>query len=145
MLGSLILYLEGMRTAMFQLSGFYCNDNTLFTYYGYCWIYINNRCEAEGTMFRTIPTKKYTAPRGPLPQEREHGRRPMVKILHYPLQGIYQSSHGLGTLTRRVHIHYYYGIRPKRPSPLWFCGPDSIIVVFMDPLGKAMQDLYHQP
>ena len=24
MLGSLILYLKGMRTAMFQLSGFYC-------------------------------------------------------------------------------------------------------------------------
>ena len=25
MLGSLILYLKGMRTTMFQLSGFYCN------------------------------------------------------------------------------------------------------------------------
>ena len=26
MLGSLILYLKGMRTTMFQLSGFYCNS-----------------------------------------------------------------------------------------------------------------------
>ena len=24
---------------------------------------------------------------------------------------------------------------PKRPSPLWFLGPNSIIVVYMDPLG----------
>ena len=24
---------------------------------------------------------------------------------------------------------------PKRPSPLWFWGPNSIIVVYMDPLG----------
>ena len=27
MLGSLILYLKGMRKMMFQLSGFYCNDS----------------------------------------------------------------------------------------------------------------------
>ena len=27
MLGSLILYLKGMRTTMFQLSGFYCMGN----------------------------------------------------------------------------------------------------------------------
>ena len=27
MLGSLILYLKGMRTIMFQLSGFYCRDS----------------------------------------------------------------------------------------------------------------------
>ena len=33
MLGSLILYLKGMRTIMFQLSGFYCSitgSKTLF-------------------------------------------------------------------------------------------------------------------
>ena len=32
MLGSLILYLKGMRTTMFQLSGFYCtiNNNGIF-------------------------------------------------------------------------------------------------------------------
>ena len=24
---------------------------------------------------------------------------------------------------------------PKRPSPLWFWGPNSIMVVYMDPLG----------
>ena len=29
MLGSLILYLKGMRRMMFQLSGFYCNSSTL--------------------------------------------------------------------------------------------------------------------
>ena len=28
MLGSLILYLKGMRICMFQLSGFYCNENS---------------------------------------------------------------------------------------------------------------------
>ena len=26
----------------------------------------------------------------------------------------------------------------KRPSPLWFSGPNSIIVVYMDPLGLLM-------
>ena len=26
---------------------------------------------------------------------------------------------------------------PKRPSPLWFWGPNSIMVVYMDPLGKS--------
>ena len=26
-------------------------------------------------------------------------------------------------------------LAPKRPSPLWFWGPNSIIVVYMDPLG----------
>ena len=40
-------------------------------------------------------------------------------------------------IIQRVHIHYYDGIRPpKRPSPLWFWGPNSIIVVYMDPLGQ---------
>ena len=29
MLGSLILYLKGMRIMMFQLSGFYCKKNRL--------------------------------------------------------------------------------------------------------------------
>ena len=24
---------------------------------------------------------------------------------------------------------------PRRPSPLWFWGPNSIVVVYMDPLG----------
>ena len=27
-------------------------------------------------------------------------------------------------------------LAPKRPSPLWFWEPNSIIVVYMDPLGK---------
>ena len=31
MLGSPILYLKGMRTIMFQLSGFYCKPQTLHT------------------------------------------------------------------------------------------------------------------
>ena len=26
---------------------------------------------------------------------------------------------------------------PKRPSPLWFLGPNSIVVVYMDPLGMS--------
>ena len=40
------------------------------------------------------------------------------------------------TEPQRVHIYYHYGIiGPKRPSPLWFLGPNSIIVVYMDPLG----------
>ena len=29
------------------------------------------------------------------------------------------------------------GLGPKRPSPLWFSGPNFIIVVYMDPLGKS--------
>ena len=28
----------------------------------------------------------------------------------------------------------------KRPSPLWFSGPNSIIVVYMDPLGIASSE-----
>ena len=27
----------------------------------------------------------------------------------------------------------------KRPSPLWFLGPNSIIVVYMDPLGSEFE------
>ena len=27
-------------------------------------------------------------------------------------------------------------LAPKRPSPLWFWGPNSIIIVYMDPLGS---------
>ena len=30
---------------------------------------------------------------------------------------------------------YTMEISPKRPSPLWLWGPNSIIVVYMDPLG----------
>ena len=28
---------------------------------------------------------------------------------------------------------------PKRPSPLWFWGPNSILVVYMDPLGSKVR------
>ena len=28
---------------------------------------------------------------------------------------------------------------PRRPSLLWFWGPNSIIVVYMDPLGKRLK------
>ena len=28
-------------------------------------------------------------------------------------------------------------LSPKRPSPSWFLGPNSTIVVYMDPLGYA--------
>ena len=31
-------------------------------------------------------------------------------------------------------MHCHYGIRSQRPSALWFWGPNSIIVVYMDPL-----------
>ena len=30
---------------------------------------------------------------------------------------------------------------PKRPSLLWFWGPNSILVVYMDPLGTELQGL----
>ena len=36
MLGSLILYLKGMRIMMSQLSGFYCRDLEV---YGSLWVY----------------------------------------------------------------------------------------------------------
>ena len=29
-------------------------------------------------------------------------------------------------------------LSPKRPSPLWFWGPNSIIVVYMDPLDSGV-------
>ena len=34
-------------------------------------------------------------------------------------------------------------LAPKRPSPLWFWGPNSIIGVYMDPLGKNLKDKLH--
>ena len=38
--------------------------------------------------------------------------------------------------TQRVHIHYYYGIRSQKDHPYYgFWGPNSTIVVYMDPLG----------
>ena len=38
-------------------------------------------------------------------------------------------------LTKRVHIHYYYGIRPQKTIGDGLLGPNSIMVVYMDPLG----------
>ena len=40
-----------------------------------------------------------------------------------------------GSHSQRVHIHDHYELGPNRPSLLWFWGPNSIIVVYMDPLG----------
>ena len=34
---------------------------------------------------------------------------------------------------------------PKRPSLLWFCGPDSILVVYMDPLGRMFNNATWKP
>ena len=42
-------------------------------------------------------------------------------------------------LAQRVHVHCQFGIRyrkTERPSVLWFWGPNSIMVVYMDPLGS---------
>ena len=36
----------------------------------------------------------------------------------------------------RVHIHYYYGIGSQEPNGDGLLGPNSIMVVYMDPLGK---------
>ena len=38
--------------------------------------------------------------------------------------------------TKRVHIHYYYGIRSKNHNGDGLLGPNSIMVVYMDPLGE---------
>ena len=40
-----------------------------------------------------------------------------------------------GSFTQRVHIHYYYGIRSPNHNGDGLLGPNSIIVVYMDPLG----------
>ena len=37
--------------------------------------------------------------------------------------------------TQRVQIYHNYGRRPEVPFQSWLCGPHSIMVVFMDPLG----------
>ena len=41
-------------------------------------------------------------------------------------------------LTKRVHIHYYYGISPpkKKRNGDGLLGPNAIKVVYMDPLGN---------
>ena len=39
-------------------------------------------------------------------------------------------------VTKRVHIHDHYGIRPQKTILKRFWGPTSIIVVYIDPLGK---------
>ena len=36
-------------------------------------------------------------------------------------------------------------VAPKRPSPLWFWGPNSKIVVYMDPLGYKPHKLLKDP
>ena len=42
-----------------------------------------------------------------------------------------------GTGDRRVHIYYYYGMRsPQNQSVNGLLGPTSIMVVYMDPLGR---------
>ena len=33
-------------------------------------------------------------------------------------------------------MHYHYGIRPPKPQWGWPFGPNSIMVVYMDPLGE---------
>ena len=47
----------------------------------------------------------------------------------------------LGLLTQhaqRVHIHYHYGIRyQKTILIIRFWGPNSIVVVYMDSLGRV--------
>ena len=40
-----------------------------------------------------------------------------------------------GLITQRVHIHYYYGIKSQNHNGDGLLGANSIIVVYMDPLG----------
>ena len=49
-----------------------------------------------------------------------------------------QGCDSFRSLSQRVHRYYHYELGPKRPSPLWVLGPNSIIVVYMDPLGFAL-------
>ena len=45
----------------------------------------------------------------------------------------------LGRRILRVHIHYYYGIRSPKPLSEWSFGTyNSIMVVYMDPLGYGV-------
>ena len=41
-----------------------------------------------------------------------------------------------GALTQRVHVHYCYGIRSPNHNGDGLSGANSIIVVYMDPLGN---------
>ena len=61
--------------------------------------------------------------------------RLMDKILHYPLPrgSIWPNSR---LESQRVHIHYYImELGPKNHNGDGLLGPNSIMVVYMDPLG----------
>ena len=46
-------------------------------------------------------------------------------------------------ISQRVRIYHNYGIRPpKRPSLLWNRGHSSIVVVYVDHLGKGSYNFY---
>ena len=49
--------------------------------------------------------------------------------------GVRADGMGFGVYPRGSIYTTIMELGPKKPSPLWFLGPNSIIVVYMDPLG----------
>ena len=57
MLGSLILYLKGMRIMTFQLSGFYCSRYCLLCFVLRVWGFWNERAWFMHSIFSLLPSK----------------------------------------------------------------------------------------
>ena len=55
----------------------------------------------------------------------------------YPNAEVPETPELRNILTQRAHIHYYYGIiGPQNHNGDGLLGPNSIIVVYMGPLGQ---------
>ena len=54
---------------------------------------------------------------------------------------LYGYMEPFGSVKFIVNTPFSSSIALKRPSPLWFWRPNSIIVVYMDPLGKRKNAL----
>ena len=42
-------------------------------------------------------------------------------------------------LTRRVHLDCQYGVGDQKPYHIWFLGPNSIMALYLDPLGYMLR------
>ena len=117
MLGFPILYFKGMRPMMFRLSGFYCR-----------------LIPAEVPSNPFIPPAGYAATICGLPAKPLTQARGFATVVYNRGR-----NNQYGMISHRVHAHYHYRIRSRKTIPdhpcYGFGGPNSIIVVYMDPLG----------
>ena len=87
----------------------------------------------KGTLIVPIQDRIFT-PKNPKKNKRPRSKRPPEgSVPDFDPENGEVVLDLLLNLTLRVHAHYYtiMELGPKRPSPLWFWGLNSIIVVYM--------------